>query len=287
MATVRVGISGFRYSSFRGTFYPTGLRQRDELAYAAARLGTVEINGSFYRLLRPQTYACYHEQTPNGFVFAVKGSRYITHTKKLIGVREAVANFFASGVLCLEDKLGPILWQLPGSMPCESARLQALFELLPGDRAGAVRLAKRYASRGQAGALRAGRPSLRLRYALEVRHPDCVTPELTQLLSRYEIALVIADAAGRFPCVEALTTDFVYVRLHGHTELYASGYGPRLLKRWAERVVSWNAAGKDVYLYFDNTTYARAPFDAIALQRALSRQGCPPTVCGSLASPSA
>src|SRR4051794_41475684 len=122
MARIRIGISGWRYAPWRGTFYPKGLAQKNELSYAASKVSTIEINGSFYSLQRPESYARWYEETPDGFVFAVKGSRFITHMKKLRDVDTALANFFASGVLRLRDKLGPILWQFPERFPVDLER---------------------------------------------------------------------------------------------------------------------------------------------------------------------
>ena len=145
MARVRIGISGWRYAGWRGDFYPKGLRQADELAYAAERMTSVEINGSFYSLQRPSSYAAWRAQTPDDFVFAVKGGRFITHMKKLRGVETPLANFFASGVLALGPKLGPVLWQLPeNGWPSTPDRLAAFFDLLPRTTAQAAELAKRH-----------------------------------------------------------------------------------------------------------------------------------------------
>src|SRR5919107_1922375 len=131
MARTRVGISGWRYAGWRGDFYPTGLAQRRELEYAAQRMTSIEINGSFYSLQRPSSYASWREQTPEGFVFAVKGGRFISHLKRLVDVETPLANFFASGVLALGPKLGPVLWQLPENLPYDAERLADFFDLLP------------------------------------------------------------------------------------------------------------------------------------------------------------
>src|SRR5690349_22227877 len=127
---IRIGISGWRYPPWRGTFYPNGLPQRRELEYASRHVATIEINGSFYSLQRPEFYARWRDETPDGFVFAVKGGRFITHMKKLRDVETALANFFGSGVLALGEKLGPILWQFPESMPHELDRFAAFFAQL-------------------------------------------------------------------------------------------------------------------------------------------------------------
>ncbi len=285
---VFVGISGFRYASFRGKFYPRGLPAREELAYAASRFDSIELNGPFYSLQRPDYYRAWYAQTPPGFVFAVKGSRYITHLLKLRNVESALANFFASGVLCLGEKLGPFLWQFPAGMPCDHERFDRFFRLLPRDARQAAALARRHDRRLAGRAAFGPRSSRALRHAVEVRSPACATPQFVQLLRRHRIALVVADTAGRFPYLEDVTADFVYVRLHGDEELYASGYSPAAISRWAARVDLWRTgrqpgdahlasparpprrAGRDVYVYFDNDIKAHAPFDAMALSRALS-----------------
>jgi uncharacterized protein YecE (DUF72 family) len=276
---VFIGISGWRYTPWRGVFYPAGLKQDDELSFAGARFNTVEINGSFYSLQRPQYYARWFEQVPDDFVFAVKGSRYITHMLRLRDVERALANFYASGVLALEHKLGPFLWQLPPTLKFEPEDIERFCGMLPRTTAEAARLARRHDERV------AGRAYLRaegdrdLRHALEVRHPSFATRELVELLRAQDVALVVADTAGRWPLLEDVTSDFVYVRLHGDVELYASGYSAAALERWANRVRAWRdgreprtarLAGQprkrpsacDVYVYFDNDIKAHAPFDA-------------------------
>jgi uncharacterized protein YecE (DUF72 family) len=266
MARIRVGISGWRYAGWRGDFYPKGLVQRNELAYAAERLSSAEINGSFYSLQRPSSYATWREQTPDDFVFAVKGGRFITHLKKLAGVETALANFFASGVLALGPKLGPFLWQLPENLRFDAERLEGFFAQLPRTAGAAAELAKRHDAKvPEDRALTTAEDDRPLRHALEFRSPTFCTEEAYDLLRRHDIACVVADTAGRFPFVEQVTSDFMYVRLHGDTELYVSGYSDATLERWAERCRSWAASGQDVYVYFDNDAKGYAPHDAVAL----------------------
>ncbi|PFG40637.1 uncharacterized protein YecE (DUF72 family) [Georgenia soli] len=263
--TVRVGISGWRYRPWRGTFYPKGLPQRRELEFVAERLRTVEINGSFYSLQRPESYRSWYAQTPPGFVFAVKGGRFITHMKKLAGIETPLANFFASGVLALGDKLGPVLWQLPPNLGYDPGRLTAFFERLPRSTADAARLAAQHDERLDGRALTEAVEDRPLRHALEVRHDSFRDPAFTDLLRAHEVAVVVADTAGRWPLIEEVTADFVYVRLHGDAELYVSGYDDAALDAWAARIRRWDEAGRDVYVYFDNDVKVRAPVDAIAL----------------------
>jgi len=268
---IRVGTSGWRYRSWRGAFYPDGLPQRDELRHLAQRLNSVELNGSFYSLQRPARYQAWAAQTPDDFVFAVKGSRFITHMKRLRDVETPLANFFASGMLALGEKLGPVLWQLPPSLGYDADLLTAFFALLPPTTGAAAELAARHDHRLDGRALTSTAVDRPLRHAVEVRH-DSFTgdglQDVLDLLREHDIALVTADTAGRFPFVDAVTADFGYVRLHGDTELYRSGYSDEALDRWA-RVIRDRPAGHDVYVYFDNDADAHAPIDAIALARRL------------------
>ncbi len=262
---MRVGISGWTYPPWRGEFYPPGLPHRRELEYAASRLSTVEINGSFYSLQRPESYRAWYAATPPGFVFAVKGGRFITHMKKLRDVETPLANFFASGVLALADKLGPVLWQLPPNLGFDAERLEDFLDLLPRRTAAAAGLATGHDERLDGRDWTTTDADRPLRHALEVRHPSWATPDLTSILGRHGVALVTADTAGKWPFLTDQTADFSYVRLHGAEELYVSGYTDTALDRWAERVREWSAGGRDVFAYFDNDVKVRAPFDAMAL----------------------
>jgi len=278
---VRIGISGWLYAGWRGRFYPKGLKQRDELAYAAERFSSIEINGTHYSLQRPDSFQRWYAETPDDFVFAVKGSRYITHMLQLNNVGTALANFFAQGVLGLGPKLGPILWQLPKRSRFHPDKLTAFFEQLPRDHKEAAKLAKKHDDR------LSGRSSTRaeakgeLRHALEVRNESFLVPEFIALLRKHDIGLVVSDAVG-WPLLLDATADFVYVRLHGSRKLYTSGYRPSELAIWADRVGHWrtgrtmrrenhigslprNRVRRDVYVYFDNDAKVRAPFDALAL----------------------
>jgi uncharacterized protein YecE (DUF72 family) len=243
--------------------------QRRELAYAAERLTSIEINGSFYSLQRPTSYAAWREQTPDEFVFAVKGGRYLTHLKRLADVETPLANFFASGVLALGPKLGPILWQLPENLRYDADRLAAFFDQLPRTTAEAATLAQRHDDKvPEDRALVTTEADRPLRYALEFRSPSFVTPEATSLLREHDIACVLADTAGKWPKVDEDTSDFRYVRLHGDAELYASGYSDASLDDWAASCRRWAESG-DVFVYFDNDIKGYAPHDAMALQQRL------------------
>jgi uncharacterized protein YecE (DUF72 family) len=265
MARFFIGISGWNYAGWRGEFYPPGLPHRRELEYAARRLSSIEINGSFYSLQRPSSYQTWYEQTPNDFVFSVKGPRFVTHMKKLSDVETPIANFFASGVLRLREKLGPVLWQLPPMLGFHPERLASFFTLLPRTMQQAATVAERHDQRLDGRAWTTTDVDGPLRYALEVRHSSFQTQAFVDLLAEHDIALVTADTAGRWPLLMDQTSDFAYARLHGDQELYVSGYSEEALDVWAERVRQWSAGYRDVYVYFDNDVKVRAPYDAMSL----------------------
>jgi uncharacterized protein YecE (DUF72 family) len=287
LAEIRVGISGWRYRPWRGTFYPPGWPHARELEYAARHVSSIELNGSFYSLGHPDHYQAWYDAVPAGFRFAVKGGRFITHMKRLAGVQTPLANFFASGVLRLREKLGPLLWQLPPSMSFDAERLAAFFALLPRDTDAAVALARRHDHRLSGRAWMRRGPRRLIRHALEVRHASFRDARFVALLRRHHIGLVVADTAGRWPFMEDVPADFVYVRLHGESELYVSGYSDAALAAWAAKVRAWAAGasppgarlaappprprrgGRDVFVYFDNDAKVRAPFDATALAERL------------------
>ncbi|HVY45531.1 MAG TPA: DUF72 domain-containing protein [Minicystis sp.] len=262
---VYVGTSGYVYREWRGAFYPPELPVKSWIDYACERFDSIELNGTFYSLKSPAAFARWAAAAPPGFVYAVKGSRFITHNLKLGHAEAALANFFASGVLALGRALGPFLWQLPPRLAFDRARFDAFVDLLPRNARDAERLAARHDARLRHGALvRAASPG-RYRHAFEVRDPRCMEPELFSWLRRRGLGFVIADTAGRHPYAEEVTADFVYVRLHGSTALYASDYSERELEQWAARVKAWASRGLDVYVYFDNDVHAYAPKNAARL----------------------
>ena len=264
--TAWIGISGWRYTSWRGHFYPKGLVQRRELEFAAARFNSVEINGSFYSLQRPSSYMTWRDQTPSDFVFAVKGGRFITHMLRLRNTEVALANYFASGVLALGDKLGPILWQLPERIPFDAAVIDDFLSALPATTTAAASIAKGHDARLDGRALTETDADRALRHCLEVRHTSFVSDEFYSIAARHGVAVVVADTAGKWPSIREFTADFVYVRLHGAEELYVSGYSEAEIDAWAGEVRDWLATGRDVHVYFDNDAKVRAPFDAMALR---------------------
>jgi uncharacterized protein YecE (DUF72 family) len=292
--TVRVGISGWRYVPWRGVFYPKGLPQHRELHYASRELATLEINGTFYSLQRPEYFERWRAETPPGFVFAVKGSRFITHMRRLKDPQASLANFFASGIFNLREKLGPFLWQLPPDFAFDADRLEAFLATLPRDTESALALARRRDARVKGRSRLAIDRNRKLRHALEVRHESFVDGDFVKLLRRQKVALVVADTAGRWPYREDVTADFVYIRLHGDKQLYVSGYTDAALDRWAGRIRAWASgsepadarkispelapprrASRDVYCYFDNDAKVHAPFNAKSLAARLQGSSGP------------
>jgi uncharacterized protein YecE (DUF72 family) len=287
MGTIRIGISGWRYEPWRGVFYPKDLAQRRELEFASRAFPTIELNGSFYSLQQPASYHTWYEQTPPGFVFAIKGGRYITHLLRLKNCDRAMANFFASGIFNLREKTGPFLWQFPPQFRYDEERFENFFRMLPHDFESALKLARRRDAR-MTGRCRLGIDCNRaLRHAVEIRHESFVDPAFVAQLRRHHIALVVADTAGKWPLYEDVTADFIYIRLHGDAKLYVSGYTDAALERWAARIRAWADGreppdakrmspkpapprrSRDVYCYFDNDVKVRAPIDAHNLMRKL------------------
>jgi uncharacterized protein YecE (DUF72 family) len=276
MSDIRIGISGWRYEPWRGTFYPKGLAQRRELEYASRHVNSIEINGSFYSLQTPASYHAWYEQTPADFVFSVKGSRYITHMRRLRDVEGPLANFFASGVLRLSEKLGPFLWQFPPSLKLDLERFESFFKLLPRDTDAAVKLAKRHDDKVKGRSWTRTDAKRPLRHAVEIRHDSFKDEKFGKLLRKHDIALVVADTAGKWPFMENVTADFVYVRLHGDKELYVSGYTDDALDAWATKIRKWLKSRCDVHVYFDNDVKVHAPFNAMSLLEKLG--ALPPPV---------
>lgn len=286
-AHIRIGISGWRYEPWRQVFYPKGLVQKRELEFASRALPTIELNGSFYALQRPSSYLNWYEQTPPDFVFSIKATRYITHILRLENIETALANFFASGLLALKEKLGPVLWQFPPSLRFDAELFERFLQQLPHDTEAAARLAKKHDATMYNREYTKADQKRSLRHAVEIRNKSFETPEFIALLRKYNVALVIADTAGKWPDSEDITADFTYLRLHGAEELYASGYTDKALDNWAKRIDAWSKGGqpddaklvseqtppsrksRDVYCYFDNDIKVKAPFDARKLLRRL------------------
>ncbi len=282
--SVRIGISGWSYPPWRGKFYPEKLRQKDELHFAAEQVPTIEVNGTFYSLQKPASFDKWAAETPDDFIFSIKGSRYITHTLRLREIDAALANFFASGLLRLGAKLGPILWQFPPNFAFEPERFEGFLKLLPHDTLAASNLAeqhdRRLDKRAWTGIGEVKRRAVR--HAVEIRNNSFVSEAFVALLRRYNVALVCADTV-EWPRLMDLTADFAYCRLHGSEQLYTSGYSDEALAGWAKRITAWakghespdgdkasaHAARvrrqRDVFVYFDNDVKVYAPRDARTL----------------------
>jgi uncharacterized protein YecE (DUF72 family) len=285
---IHIGISGWRYKGWRGVFYPEKLPQRRELEFASRRFDTIELNGSFYSLQRPESFSQWHAETPPDFTFAIKGSRYITHMLRLRNVEGPLANFFAQGLLRFDAKLGPILWQLPPNFSFEPERLELFFALLPRTQKQAAETARKHDDRLKNRSWFQVQKDAPLRHAIEIRHESFVNEEFIRLLRRYGVGLVVADTV-EWPLLMDVTAGFVYCRLHGSTELYSSGYDADALDIWARRVVTWARGDevsdgrkassrdavkrkrRDVFVYFDNDMKVRAPFDAEQLRDRVTR----------------
>jgi uncharacterized protein YecE (DUF72 family) len=291
MGKIMIGISGWRYAPWRGVFYPKGLRQADELAFASRALPTIELNGSFYALQRPTSYAAWYAATPPGFIFSQKGNRYVTHIQRLRDIETPLANVFASGVFNLREKLGPFLWQFPPSFRYDTEqaeRIEHFLSLLPRDTEQALTLARHCDSRMQDRSALSIDRKRKLRHAMEIRHDSFIDESFVALLRKYNVALVVADTAGKWPHREDVTADFMYLRLHGEKKLYSGGYSEESLDRWAEAIRAWSRgsqpkqgpristtkppkrASRDIYCYFDNDIKVDAPFDA---QRLIDKLG--------------
>ena len=264
-----IGISGYDYKPWRGSFYPQDLPARRWLEFASRRFGSIELNGTFYSLKSPSVFERWVGEVPTSdFIFAVKGGRFITHNLKLRNVERAMGNFFASGVLALGKHTGPFLWQLPATYRFDAERMDGFMRMLPRSARDAEAVALQHDDRLRRGALVDAAAPVRYRHAFEVRHPSYFHEEFYAILRERKCGFVVADTAGKFPYAEEVTADFVYVRLHGSRELYASGYTDEELDEWATRIRGWRddpRGGRDVYVYFDNDIKVHAPFDAMRL----------------------
>ncbi len=234
---IYIGCSGWNYSHWQGVFYPEDVPKKKWLQFYATIFNTVEINATFYRQFKDSTYINWYNKVPQDFCYSVKMSKFITHIKRLTDVTDEVQRFITSASI-LKDRLGVILIQLPPSLTFDAVRVATFLSLLPGN----------------------------YRYAIEARHNSWVCDSSFSLLQKYNIAWCISDTAGRYPYYEAITADFVYIRLHGSTRLYASNYSDNELSGWAEKIVGWD---KTIYCYFDNDFNAYAVYNAISLKKLL------------------
>jgi uncharacterized protein YecE (DUF72 family) len=238
---IRIGVGGWTYEPWRGTFYPETLAQKRELEYASRKLTSIEINGTFYNSQKPESFAKWHDETPPGFVFALKAPRYSTHRRVLAGAGPTIERFLSGGVLELKDKLGPINWQLMPTSKFEPADFEAFLKLLPGQVEGRA-----------------------LRHAVEVRHPSFQVSGLVDMARHYGVAIVIAGDS-EYPEIPDVTAPFVYARIMGTKEGEPSGYSAAALDQWVKRARAWAEGGRDVFLYVISGHKVSNPAAALAL----------------------
>jgi uncharacterized protein YecE (DUF72 family) len=267
---IAIGVGGWTYEPWRGTFFPPDLPRAKELSYAGRHLGTIEINGTFYRTQKPESFRRWARETPDGFAFSVKAPRYATNHPHLAEAGQSIEWFFASGVAELGDKLGPVLWQLPPNKRFDADDLDAFLALLP----------RRVGGRS-------------LRHALEVRHESFASQQCVTLLRRHGVALVFTDSP-KYPSIADLTADFVYARLQRAQESEPDGYASPDLDRWAARLRCWASGGepddlrrltpdppptthpRDCFVYMIDGAKVRAPSAAMALMARLDLTRSPP-----------
>jgi len=238
---VRVGIGGWVFPPWRGAFYPAGLRQAEELAYASRQVTAIEINGTFYRIQTPASFKKWRDETPGDFVFSLKGPRFLTHRGELASAEPYMQRFFDSGFLDLGPKLGPILWQFAPTKQFDTGDFAAFLKLLPPEIAGQ-----------------------KVRHVIEARHQSFAAPECAELLRGHGVALARVDDA-HYPEFAELTADFLYLRLRRCAADEPTGYKPETLDRWTQRLKGWAAEGRDCFCYFINGAKVRAPAAAQAL----------------------
>ncbi len=260
MAKPWIGISGWTFPGWKGTFYPKDLSKKNELEYASRRLNSIEVNGTFYSLQRPTTFQRWYTETPDFFQFAVKAPQYITHVRRLKEVEEPLANFFASGLFCLKEKLGPILWQFPPNVMLKDNRFEIFLKQLPQDAKSAARLARKHGEKVEGRAHTKAEGISKVRHAFEFRHKSFLNKNFLDLLREHNVAFVIAHEGGeRAPYTEEPTADFIYARLHGQGKRYTKGYPDREIQQWAGKVSAWNRKGRDAFVYFSNEAKVYSP----------------------------
>ncbi len=281
MAKIRVGISGWTFDGWRGNFYPKGLVQRRELEFASRKVSTIEINGTFYSLQKPESFQKWYNETPEDFCFSVKANQYVTHIRRLKEVDGATANFFASGILHLKEKLGPILWQFPPNVALKDDRFENFLKILPFDFQAAGELAKKHSEKLAGRTYTEVSQNFPIRHAFEFRHPSFMNPDFIELLRAYGVALVFAHSGLKSPYMEDVTADFIYARMHGQEDEFKKGYTKETLAWWADRVSCWTQGKepadsytvcstpaepkkRDAYIYFDTEAKEHAPSDAMS-----------------------
>jgi uncharacterized protein YecE (DUF72 family) len=266
---IRVGMSGWTYAPWRGDFYPKGLSQKKELEYAASKLTSIEINGTFYSLQKPDSFQSWADQVPKDFIFAVKAPQFMTHVLRLKECEEPLATFLASGLFKLGPKLGPILWQLPPNVMLKDDRFDKFFKLLPHNSMKAAELSLKHSDKIKDRACTEPGGKYPIRHAFEFRHKSFQNETFLQMMKELGIAAVVADSSSKTPLIEEVTAGFVYVRMHGEDKKYKKGYTPAAIKKWAKQVKAWADSGLDVFVYFSTDEKEYSPFDAMNLIKAL------------------
>ncbi|HYX38997.1 MAG TPA: DUF72 domain-containing protein [Oligoflexus sp.] len=290
MGAIFIGMAGWAYDGWRGSFYPEGLKQKDELAHASRRVHSIEINGTFYSLFRPNSYLSWYEQTPPDFNFSIKGPKYITHERRLKDFQTPLSNFLASGILALREKLGCILWQFPPNMPFTVERFEPFLAALPHDMQTAANLGTGHSPWMEGRTYLEVQGNHRIRHAVEGRHPSFRDPAFVELARKYGVAIVVGDTAGRWPLIEDVTTDFLYLRLHADEVKYPDGYTKESLESWGHRIQTWSQGmqpedaavvvpgvppvmPRSIFAYFDNAVKETAPLNALSMITWLTQGG--------------
>ncbi|MBX3020101.1 MAG: DUF72 domain-containing protein [Bdellovibrionales bacterium] len=288
MSKIYVGMSGWTFEGWRGGFYPKGLAQKKELEYASRQVTSIEINGTFYALQKPATFERWYDETPKNFVFSIKAPKYITHVRRLKEVEEPLANFYASGLLCLKEKMGPVLWQFPPTVMLKDDRFERFLELLPYDAKSAARLAKQHGAKVEGRSYTKVSGDIPIRHAFEFRNPSFCKPEFISLLRKYGVAVVFAHSGLKSPYMEDVTADFVYARMHGQEGPYKNGYPKESITWLADRLCHWTKGTqptdadcilseppkvkkRDAFVYFDTEAKDHAATDALNLLQELGR----------------
>jgi uncharacterized protein YecE (DUF72 family) len=286
MSKTYIGVSGWTYPGWRGDFYPEALTQKKELAFASRRLSSIEINGTFYSLQKPESFQRWYDETPEEFCFAVKAPQYMTHIRRLKDIDEPLANFLASGVLCLKEKLGPILWQFPPNVMLKDDRFERFLKLLPHDSKSASKLAKNHGAKVEGRSFTKAEGDFPIRHAFEFRHPSFKNPDFVRLMRKHNVAIVFAHSGMKSPYMEDLTSDFIYARMHGQELKFKKGYTKEAISWFADRVDLWTkgkqpsdahlvldekpkSIKRDAFIYFDTEVKEYAPSDALRLQQRL------------------
>lgn len=282
MSELRIGMSGWTHDCWRDSFYPKKLSRKEELTYASRKVTSIEVNGTFYALQKPETFQRWYAETPEDFLFAIKAPQFMTHVLRLKEVEEPLSTFLASGLLCLKEKLGPILWQFPPYMTLKDNRFEEFAKILPHTSIQAAALAKNHGVQIQGRTWTETSGNFKMRHAFEFRHPSFMKPEFIEMLRHYGVAVVFADSGKTSPYCEDLTSDFVYLRMHGYGEGFKKGYGTPNLKRLIKKIQTWAAGDqikdaktvstsaptpgvKDIFVYFDNDETITSPMDAVKL----------------------